>query len=139
MQRDQASKVANMSDLGAVTWWLGGLTILVGIQVVALALLAFHGIRLVKRAETALDSVEQKVEPVVAEAKDLIADLRALRETTQRVERGVTNAIDKAGRGVQMAKLGVVRRFWPVFGVVAAGRAIAKRVSARRVPGAQVK
>ena len=121
-----------MSDLSAITWWLAALTILVGVQAVALALLAFRATKLVKRAETTLESAERSFQPVVAEAKDLIADLRALRQTTQRVERRVTSAIDTAERGVQLVKVGVVRRFWPVFGALAAGRAIASRVSARR-------
>ena len=121
-----------MSDLGAVTWWLAILTILVGVQVVAFALLAFRGMQLMKRAEHTLDTTERALGPVVSETRELLADLRALRQTTQRVERGVTNAIETAGRGVTLVKTGVVRRFWPVFGVLAAGRAITRKISARR-------
>ena len=121
-----------MSDLGAITWWMGILTVLIGIQTVALAVLAIKGQRLFTRAHTTLDGVDRALEPITQGTRELIQDLHALRETAQRAERGVTAAIDGVTRTTDHVKHAVVRKFWPVFGTVAAGRAIFKAVSARR-------
>jgi hypothetical protein len=121
-----------MSDLGAITWWMGILTVLIGIQTVALAVLAIKGQRLFARAHTTLDGVDRALEPITQGTRELIQDLHALRETAQRAARGVTAAIDGVTRTTDNVKHAVVRKFWPVFGTVAAGRAIFKAVSTRR-------
>ena len=121
-----------MGDLGALTWWVGILTVLVGIQTVAIAILAVKGLKLFTRAHTTLDGVDRALEPITQGTRELIQDLHALRETAQRAERGVTAAIDRVTTTSDHVKHAVVRKFWPVFGTVAAGRAIFKAVSARR-------
>jgi len=121
-----------MSDLSAITWWVGILTILIGIQTAAIALLAVKGLRLFTRAHTTLDGVDRALEPITQGTRELMQDLHALRETAQRAERGVSAAIDGVTRTTEHVKHAVVRRFWPVFGTVAAGRAVFKAISARR-------
>jgi len=121
-----------MSDFSALTWWIGILTVLVGIQTVAIAVLAIKGQRLFARAHTTLDGVDRALEPITQGTRELIQDLHALRETAQRAERGVSAAIDGVTRTTDHVKHAVVRRFWPVFGTVAAGRAVLRAISARR-------
>ena len=121
-----------MSDLSAITWWIGILTILVAIQTVAIAVMAIKGLKLFTRAHTTLDGVDRALEPITQGTRELIQDLHALRETAQRAERGVSSAIDGVTRTTDYVKHAVVRRFWPVFGTMAAGRAVFKAISARR-------
>ena len=121
-----------MGDLGALTWWVGILTVLIGVQTVAIAILAVKGLKLFTRAHTTLDGVDRALEPITQGTRELIQDLHALRETAQRAERGVSAAIDRVTATTDHVKHAVVRKFWPVFGTVAAGRAILKAVSARR-------
>jgi len=121
-----------MSDLGAITWWLAVLTVLVGIQTIAIAIVAIRGLKLFTRAHTTLDGVDRALEPISQGTRELIADLHALRETAQRAERGVSAALDKVTITTDHVKHAVVRRFWPVFGTVAAGRAVFRAMSARR-------
>ena len=121
-----------MSDLGALTWWLAILTILVGIQTIAIAIVAIKGSKLFTRAHTTLDGVDRALEPITQGTRQLIEDLHALQQTAQRAERGVTAALDKVATTTDHVKHAVVRRFWPVFGTVAAGRAVFKAISARR-------
>jgi hypothetical protein len=121
-----------MSDPGALTWWLAALTILIGIQTIAIAIVAIKGAKLFTRAHTTLDNVDRALQPVAQGTRELLADLHALRDTAQRAERGVTAALDKVAITTDHVKHAVVRRFWPVFGTVAAGRAIFRAVSARR-------
>jgi hypothetical protein len=121
-----------MTDLGAITWWMAILTILIGIQTIAIAFVAIKGMGLFKRAHTTLDGVDRALEPITQGTRELIQDLHALRETAQRAERGVSAAIDRVTTTTDHVKHAVVRKFWPVFGTMAAGRAIFKAVSARR-------
>jgi hypothetical protein len=121
-----------MNDLGALTWLVGILTVLVGVQTVAIAVLAVKGLKLFARAQTTLDGVDRALEPITQGTRELIQDLHALRETAQRAERGVSAAIDRVTTTTGHVKHAVARKFWPVFGTVAAGRAILKAVSARR-------
>jgi hypothetical protein len=121
-----------MSDSSAITWWIGILTILIGVQTIAIAVLAIKGLKLFTRAHTTLDGVDRALEPITQGTRELIQDLHALRETAQRAERGVSAAIDGVTRTTDHVKHAVVRRFWPVFGTVAAGRAVFKAIAARR-------
>jgi hypothetical protein len=121
-----------MSDPSAITWWMATLTILVGIQTIALAFVVIKGVALFKRAESTLGAVDRAIEPFTQGTRELLGDLRSLLETAQRAERGVTAAIDRVASTTDYVKHAVVRRFWPVFGAVAAGRAIFNTVSARR-------
>ena len=121
-----------MSDLGAITWWLAILTILIGIQTIAIAIVAIRGLKLFSRAHTTLDGVDRALEPITQGTRELLGDLHALRETAQRAERGVSAALDKVTMTTDHVKHAVVRRFWPVFGTVAAGRAVFRAISARR-------
>src|SRR5262245_48138491 len=97
-----------MNDLTAITWWVAILTILVGIQVIAVTIFAVRGLQLFKRIHRTLDTAERSIQPVVAETMSLISDIRGLRETAQRVERGVAGVYDRAERGVQHARSAVV-------------------------------
>lgn len=121
-----------MEDLGAITWWLGILTVLVGVQSLVLTLVAVRGLRLIRRAETTLAEADRALTPIAARATEVMDDLRALGDTARRADQGVRTAIDRAQRGVQLVGLGMTRRFWPVLGVWAAGRAVAAAVRARR-------
>ena len=121
-----------MSDPSAITWWMAILTILVGVQTVALAFVAIKGIALFKRTESTLDGVDRALEPIAAGTRDLLGDLHALRETAQRAERGVSSAIDRVSTTTDLLKVAALRRFWPVLGTLAAGRAVFKTISARR-------
>jgi len=121
-----------MNDLSTLTTWVAILTVLVGVQLLVVIVLALRSMQLVKRVETSLQSAEQSLTPVLNEARALIDDLRSLRKTTQRIEHGVSSAYDKATAGLQFARAGVTRRFWPVFGALAAGRAVIRKISARR-------
>jgi hypothetical protein len=128
-----------MSDSGAITWWLAILTVLVGVQTIALAFVAIKGVALFKRADSTLDAVDRAIEPITQGTRELLGDLHALRETAQRAERGVSAAIDRVSITTDHVKHAVVRRFWPVFGAVAAGRAIFNTISARRRPSRKVR
>jgi len=121
-----------MSDFSAITWWVGILTILIGIQTIAIAVVAIKGLKLFTRAHTTLDGVDRALEPITQGTRELIQDLHALRETAQRAERGVSAAIDKVTMTTDHVKHAVVRRFWPVLGTMAAGRAVFRAISARR-------
>jgi hypothetical protein len=121
-----------MSDSGAITVWIAILTILVGIQTIAMAFVAVKGLRLFARAHTTLDGVDRALVPITQGTKELIEDLHALRQTAQRAERGVSAALDKVTLTTDHVKHAVVRRFWPVFGTMAAGRAVFRAISARR-------
>lgn len=123
-----------MGDLTALTWWLAILTLLVAVQTTALAFLAIRSMGLFKRAESTLDGVDRALEPIAAGTRDLLGDLHALRETAQRAERSVSTAIDRVSITTETVKHAVVQRFWPVFGTLAAGRAIFRSFKSRRRP-----
>ena len=84
-----------MSDISGITWWMAMLTILVGIQTIAMAVIAVKGVALFKRADSTLDAVDRAIEPITQGTRELMGDLHALRETAQRAERGVSAAIDR--------------------------------------------
>jgi hypothetical protein len=124
----RSAKGTGPADMRHVTL----LTILVGVQTLVLVVIAFRALGLMKRAETTLDNVDQALKPIAASSQGLLQDLHALRETAQRAERRVTAAIDRVASTTDHMKHTVVARFWPVFGTVAAGRAVLKTLSARR-------
>ena len=103
-----------MDNTTALTWWLAILTVLVAAQTSAIVVLAVRGLRLFKRAETTLDSVDRAVGPMTDGAKELLSDLQAVKQTARR------------------ASQVVMIKTWPVLGVFAAGRAIVKQLSARK-------
>lgn len=121
-----------MSDLTAISWWMGALTVLVAVQTVAVAFIAVKGIALFRRTESTLDSVDRALEPITEGTRELLQDLHALRETAQRAERGVNAAIDRVSATTGHVKHAVVARFWPLYGALTAGRAIVKSLSARK-------
>jgi hypothetical protein len=53
-----------MSDPSAITWWMAILTILVGIQTIALAFVVIRGVALFKRAESTLGAVDRALDPI---------------------------------------------------------------------------
>ena len=95
-------------------------------------LFAVRGLRLVRRAEHTLAEAERSMAPVLARATELIEDLRALSDTARRADQGVRAAIGHAERGIALVRLGTKRRLWPMVAVLAAGRAVAARLRARR-------
>ncbi|HXT69340.1 MAG TPA: hypothetical protein VN700_06280 [Vicinamibacterales bacterium] len=97
-----------------LTWWVVILTLLVAVQTVAITVVALRSLQLFKRAETTLDGVDRAVGPVTDGAKELLSDLQAVRATARRAQQAV------------------ILKAWPVFGVIAAGRAIAKQLSSRK-------
>ena len=121
-----------MEDTASITWWMAVLTALVAVQTIAIGIIAFVGLRAMRRAEAALASAEQSLGPLAARASVVLDDLRALSTTAQRADESVRAVLGRAERGLALVSGGVTRKFWPVFGVVAAGRAVASRMRARR-------
>jgi hypothetical protein len=100
-----------MTDPNPVMWWMVVLTVLVGVQAVALVVLAVKATVLFRKAES---------------------ELHAIRLTAQRAEQGVSTAIDRVTATTDHLKSLVAHRLWPVFGTMAAGRAILRTLAARR-------
>jgi hypothetical protein len=121
-----------VEDSASITWWMALLTALVAVQTIALGVMAFAGLRAMRRAEAALASAEQSLGPLAARASVVLDDLRALSNTAQRADQSVRAVIGKAERGLAFVGGGVTRKLWPVFGFLAAGRAVARTISARR-------
>ena len=121
-----------MEDSASITWWMALLTALVAVQTVMTVLIAVAGLRAMRRAEAALASAERSLAPLAARASSVLDDIGALSQTAQRADQSVRAALGHAERGLAFVKGGVVRKFWPVLGALAAGRAVAKSFRARR-------
>ncbi len=119
-------------DLQTTNIWLAILAICSVVQLLAVCVVVFVVMRVVKRAEGAIDLVTRDMQPIVQRVQSALDDLKDMTARLKRADEAITAKLEGMAAGVDRLKVIALTRVWPAVGVARGLRAAAAALRERR-------